>query len=582
MKEMKKIIFALCLIISGLVQAQSNLNATWLRHTCGYTNGINLLGGDVWGDAVCADDFGNSYNSGSAVGYWFTMDTVIDMDINRFYINKYNANGNRIWTAKAKGTTINSIMTSSRMKCDSLGNIYVCGTFSVDDSVYMSPNWYPVGSGYVAKYDSSGNNIWCAFIPKTGTTYISFTDMTIVNGSIYVCGIMGFGTQSFGSFNFTSSQSQNGIIAKLDLNGNVLHAEQLDTTSVNEIHGIEVSKNTNDIYIVGQHISSSLNVDAQTLNHTVDAQNSFVVKMNSSFTALWAKKCNTYLHVNQTVGSSISCLRRIEMDKLDNIYVIANGNGDSTVIGTLSFNHRISPNGSYAQDIYIAKLNSNGQEIWLRNGGSDGMDMVSDLATDEWGNSILSVYSSQQSISGLIFGTDTIPQWHGALVKYDPNGNLLYTQKLQEARTLQALAMSKDSTFYGTGNGFNPGLPYINLSIPQCEDTVNGYYNPPYKMVMVKFFDNTGNFTTSVNSITKEDYKIEVYPNPTNQFLHLKFSDNNEKQKSILIYDITGIELLRHSTNSNTVINVEQLPTGLYLMKILEDDKFKIIKFIKE
>lgn len=579
---MKKIIFALCLISSGLVQAQSNLNATWLRHTCGYTNGINLLGGDVWGDAVCADDFGNSYNSGSAQGYWFTMDTVIDMDINRFYINKYNSNGKRIWTAKAKGTTMNSIMTSSRMKCDSLGNVYVCGTFGVDDSVYMAPNWYPIGSGYVAKYDSSGNNIWCAYVPRTGTTAISFTDMTLVNGSIYVCGIMGFGTQSFGTFNFTSSQSQNGIIAKLDLNGNVLHAEQLDTNSVNEIHGIEVSKNTNEIYIVGQHISSNLTVDAQSLNHTIDAQNSFIVKMNSSFTAIWAKKCNTYLHINQSAGSSVTCLRRIEIDKLDNIYVIANGNGDSTVIGTLSFNHRIHPTIEYAQDIYIAKLNSNGQEIWLRNGGSDGMDIVTDLATDEWGNSILSVYSSQQSISGLIFGTDTIQQWHGGLVKFDPNGNLLYTQKLQEARTLQALAMSKDSTFYGTGNGFNPGLPYVNLSIPQCEDTVNGYYNPPYRMVMVKFFDNTGNFTTSVNSIEKEDFKFEVFPNPTNQFLNIKFNDNNNKQKSILIYDITGIELIKQSTKSNTKIDVEQLPTGLYLMKVLEDDKFKIIKFIKQ
>lgn len=87
--------------------------------------------------------------------------------------------------------------------------------------------------------------------------------------------------------------------------------------------------------------------------------------MNPSFTALWAKKCNTYLHLNQTVGSSVSCLRRIEIDNLDNIYVTANGNGDSTVIGALRFNHRISPNGSYAQDIYIAKLSSSGQEIWF-------------------------------------------------------------------------------------------------------------------------------------------------------------------------------------------------------------------------
>lgn len=579
---MKYVSLLLILLNFGLAKGQTIINATWLRHTCGYTNGVNLLGGDVWGDAVCADDFGNSFNSGSAVGYWFTMDTVIEMGNNRFYINKYNSSGQRIWTAKAMGTTLNSIMTSSRMKCDSLGNLYVCGTFSVDDSAYMAPNWYPIGSGYVAKYDSNGNNIWCAFVPKTGTTSISFTDMSIVHGNIYVCGNMGFGSQSFGSFNFNSSHSQNGILAKIDLNGNIIHAEQLDPSSTNEIHGIEVSKSTNEIYIVGQFISSNLSVDATILNETVDAQNSFIIKMNPAFTALWGKKCLTYLHLNQVAGNSISCLRRIEIDKLDNIYVSANGNGDSTVLGSLSFNHRIHPTIEYAQDIYIAKLNSNGQEIWLNHGGSDAMDVVTDLATDEWGNSIISVYSGQQSLSGLIFGNDTIQQWHGGLVKYDANGNLLYTQKLQEARTLQALAMSKDSVFYGTGNGFNPGLPYINLSIPQCEDTINGYYNPPYRMVMVKIFDNSGNFTTSIADLNSGMPTLEIFPNPTNEILYIRFKESVKEVEKIAILDLTGKVHLVTDHFQDKTISVKDLPNGLYILKAFNDNTVYVTKFIKQ
>jgi hypothetical protein len=577
---MKQIALIFSIIAPLLCQAQSNLNATWLRHTCGYTNGVNLLGGDVWGNAVCADNYGNSYNSGNFSGYWFTMDTVIEMETNRFYINKYNSNGNRLWTAKAKGTTINSIMTSSRMKCDSLGNIYVCGTFSVDDSVYLAPYWYPVGSGYVAKFDSTGNNVWCAYVPRTGTTAISFTDMTLVNGAIYVCGNMGFGTQSFGSFNFNSSQSQNGVIAKLDLNGNILHAEQLDVNSVNEIHGIEVSKNTNEIYLVGQHISSNLMVDGQSLNHTANAQNSFILKMSPTFTSMWLKKCVTHLHLNQVAGFSVTCLKRIEMDMWDNIYVSANGNGDSTILGSLSFNHRIHPTIDYAQDIYFAKLNSNGQEIWLRNGGSDGIDEVTDIATDKWGNTILSVYSSQQSLSGLIFENDTIPQWHGGLVKYDNFGNLLYSKKLQEARTLQALAMSEDSVFYGTGNGFNPGLPYLNLSITQCEDSVNGYYNPPYRMIMVKFYDESGNFTTSTIETEKNDGSTNVYPNPTNQFLNLHFK-NNHNQKHLEVFDIAGIARLSQTTSNDLMLNIEFLPEGLYILRVTEGANVETIKFVK-
>ena len=344
---MNKLISFLTLLVTTIsAQAQTSLNATWLRHTCGYTNGVNLLGGDVWGNSVCADKYGNSYNSGNFSGYWFTMDTVIEMQDNRFYINKYNASGQRIWTAKAKGTTINSIMTSSRMECDSLGNVYLCGTFAVDDSAYLAPYWYPIGGGFIAKYDSIGNNVWCKYVSRGGTSNISFTDMSIANGYIYACGIADFGTAIFGLDTFNISQPQNGFITRLDLNGNIVQSELLDSNSVNEIHGIEVSNNTNNVYIVGEYINGSLNVDATNLTPIVGTTNSFIIKMNSSLTAIWAKKANTYLHINQTVGFGTKALKRIELDKLDNLYAVANGNGDSTVIGSLKYTHRISPNNS--------------------------------------------------------------------------------------------------------------------------------------------------------------------------------------------------------------------------------------------
>lgn len=567
--------------INTPVQSQKKLNAEWLRHTCGYTNGVNLLGGDVWGEGVCADDFGNSYNSGSFLGNWFTMDTVIEMNSNRFYINKYNSDGKRIWTAKAKGTTLNSIMTSTKMQCDSMGNLYVCGIFSVDDSVFMSPNWYPIGSGYIAKYDSSGNNIWCRYIPRTGSTSVSFTDMVIVKNKLYVCGNMGYGTQSFGAFSFNSSKSQNGIIAKLDLNGNILVAKQIDTSSVNEVYGIEVSKKTGEVYIVGQHINKNLSIDNLILSHTDGATNSFIVKFDNSLKALWVKKCDTYLHFNQTMGSSVNCLRKIEIDKMDNIYVAANGNGDSTVLGSLKFNHRISPNGNYAQDIFIAKLDSKGNEVWLRNGGSDEMDYMNDLITDEWGNCVISVFSGFQSISGLIFGSDTIKQYHGGLVKFDRHGNRLYSMKLQEARSLKSLALGKDSIFYGTGIGFSPGKSYLNLNITECEDTVNGYHNPPYKMVMVKFFDNTGSFNTSLDNSLFTDFEFQVYPNPVLSFLNIDLRGQNIDFREIEIFDMTGKLLLNQKVYQTDGIDVRALPNGIYILKIIEKEKSKVIRFVK-
>ncbi len=578
---MRIAIFIVLLCISFSSKAQTNPTALWLRHTCGYTNGVNLLGGNVWGDAVCADRFGNSYNAGAFSGYWFTMDTIIEMNENRFYINKFNAQGQRLWTAKAKGTTINSIMTPTKMECDSIGNLYVCGTFSVDDSVYMAPFWYPIGSGFVAKYDSNGNNIWCQFVPRTGTTTISFSDMSLTNDHIYICGNMGFGTQSFGSYTFINTQSQNGVLAKLDFDGNILAAEQLDPNSVNEVFSIEASKHTNNVFLVGQHISSNLSLDGMSLSHTIGATNSFIIKMNDALVAEWFKKAVTYLHPNQTIGFSIPCLKKIELDQLDNIYTTANGNGDSTVVGNLSFNHRVSPNGSYAQDIYMIKLNSGGQEVWMRNGGSDEMDHVNDIITDKWGNSILSVYSGSQSVSGLIFGNDTIQQWHGGLVKFDTNGNLLYTQKLQEARSIKSLAWGIDSTFYGTGTGFNPVLPYINLSVPDCEDPLNGYYNPPYKMIMAKFYDSSGDFTLHVEETIQNPNDIKVYPNPTSGIFRVDFESDHAGGFYYYISDMMGAKIFENVTNTNFEVNLSDLSPGIYFLTLSNLKIKKTVKIIK-
>lgn len=563
----------IAMVMANPTWSQVALQANWLRHTCGYTDGNSLLGGNVWGEAVCGDAFGNSYNAGSFSGNWFVMDTVIEMNTNRFFINKYNASGQRTWSVGASGTTINSIMTVSRMLCDASGNLYLCGTFAVDDSVYMAPNWYPVGSGYIAKYDSNGNNLWCRFAARTGNTSIHFTDMTLVNDTLYVCGNMGYGNQQFGSVNFSSSYPQNAIIVKLDKQGNTLNTKQLDPNSTNEAYGIAVSGNNNEVFVVGQFLNSGFTVDGLNVPETPDATNSFIVKLGSNLNGIWIKKCNTFLHLNQTVGSSIPCLKHIEVDASDNIYVSANGNGDSTTIGSLKFNHRISPNGSYAQDIYLAKLDANGQELWLRHGGSDEMDMVNDLAIDQWGNCLLSVYSGSQSLSGLIFNNDTVPQWHGALVKYDASGNLLYTRHLQEARSLKSLARVNDSTFFATGTGYNPGLPYLNLSITSCEDTVHGYYNPPYKMVMVKMTDSVGAISTSNTSIQANHSELIVYPNPAEQELFIGFSDRVNPRK-VFIYNGLGQLCRSEIPTQSGRISVQNLPPGPYFIVVRQGEKY--------
>jgi hypothetical protein len=99
---------------------------------------------------------------------------------------------------------------------------------------------------------------------------------------------------------------------------------------------------------------------------------------------------------------------------------------------------------------------------------------------------------------------------------------------------------------------------------------------------MVKFFDNTGNFTTSVNNLAYEDYNIDVFPNPAGQIININFKDNSNNTKHLVVFDLLGNEYTSFTGQSNTTLNVENLPTGIYFLKVNEGNSMKVIKFMKQ
>lgn len=577
---MKKIVLlSFCIINIYTLQSQS-VEAQWLRRSCSYKNTQGqFLGGDLFGDAVCADSFGHSYNAGYFQGFQFVMDEVVQMGINKCYINKYDSNGVRLWTKGIAGEDINNIITIHRMVTDEIGNLYVCGMAGGNQNFTLAPNIYPIGGGFIAKYDSNGNNIWCKYVNQNSTASITFRDMEISNGYLYLCGNIPYSTVNFESYTFNVTQNEIGMITKLDLDGNVIHAESITTSTTNRVYGLAVSNTTNNIYLVGEYLNGDFTVDGLTSAFTDGATNSFVLKMDENFNGIWLKKGITQLNELATVGSGEKCLKAVEIDNLDNIYAIGNGNGNYTQFGNFSFNHLLHL--GYMQDIYTIKFNSDGVEQWLRFGQSNAIDTVTDIMTDQWGNSTIAVHSGLNGLGNLNFDNYSIQLWHGGLVKYDPNGNILYVQQLQENRTLRQLDLGLNSTFFGTGTGFNSGMPYVNLTnLTQCEHPSG--YQANYAMVMAKFLDNTSVLSTSSQAASS----IKVYPNPTHDILTIDFNENSiDSNIKITIVDVMGkaIEINKYeSLNSTITINTSSLSKGVYFLKI-EGSKFTAnTKFIKD
>ena len=84
------------------------------------------------------------------------------------------------------------------------------------------------------------------------------------------------------------------------------------------------------------------------------------------------------------------------------------------------------------------------------------------------------------------------------------------------------------------------------------------------------------NASLSVNNINFTEADIKVYPNPTAAILNVK--SPNISLENITIFDLLGKEVM--NTNQ-TKINVSNLKSGVYLIKISTDSGVLTKRFIK-
>jgi chitinase len=78
-------------------------------------------------------------------------------------------------------------------------------------------------------------------------------------------------------------------------------------------------------------------------------------------------------------------------------------------------------------------------------------------------------------------------------------------------------------------------------------------------------YEEIFNVVTDVADTRKQ--ALQVFPNPAGNFVWLKSSDEIMDEE-LLIFDVSGRVVLRHSYSANQAIDVSQLKTGTYFMRI--------------
>ncbi len=424
---MKKTFLLYILTLCSLVLFAQNVDWLWATKA-----------GGTYEETVCSiavDANGSSYVTGRfEENTTFGTTTLTCSGYEDIFVAKMDSNGNWLWAKQAGGTSYNSGFS---ITIDANGNSYVTGYFQ-SSATFGTTTLTSIGGRdiFVAKLDSNGNWLWAK--QAGGTSYNSgFSIAVDATGISYVTGYFN-DSVTFGTITLTSISGTDIFVAKLDSNGNWLWANQAGGTSIDEGYSITVDASGNS-YITGYFYSSSITFGTITLSNSNSVYaDIFVAKLDSNGNWLWAKQVGG---TGEDEGNSIA----------------VDSNGNSYVTGyffsrSITFDTTALTNSGY-DDIFVAKLDSSGNWLWAKQAGGIGADVGNGIAIDANGNSYVTGYFEYSAT----FGATTLTSIGGYdifVAKLDSNGNWVWAKQAGGILTDEghSIAVDTNGNSYVTGS----------------------------------------------------------------------------------------------------------------------------------
>lgn len=359
---------------------------------------------DAAGNIILAGQFEGSATFGDT-----TLSSFGSADI---YLAKYDADGNVLWATQAGG---NNFDEGIAVAVDEAGNIFLSGHFvetaSFEDTSLTSLGFQDI---FLAKYDAAGNLHW---VKQAGGTETDIgIDMAVDNsGNVALCGFFS-GSSTFDNTTLTSVGFEDVFVARFDSNGNVLWAVQGGGDGTDNCFGL-TTDSANNVIISGVFAeTASFGSTSLTSVGFVDI---FVAKYDSDGNVLWAK---------QAGGADFDSGSGVAADASGNIVVTGTfGSFGPPTGGSASFGN-ITLNSAGLGDIFVAKYDSDGNVLWAKQAGSSSFDSGQDIATDNAGNIVVTGGFNEQATFGdtTMVSNGFLDVF---IAKYDSDGNVLWVKQ---------------------------------------------------------------------------------------------------------------------------------------------------------
>ncbi len=505
------------------------------------------------GRSVAVDGDGNSIICGhfnDSISF-FNSSVITGSNFCSGYIAKFDSTGNLMWLNALTGTA--SIYQSS-VTTDTNNHIYVTGTFSgtitVNGVSYTSPFGDEI---FIVKLDEDGNYIWTKRL--SCDYYDPQCNSIVCDGlnNVYVTG--GFGdTLTFGNIQLSSGPNKDIFIAKFNSDGDILFAFQEEGIHLDVGKSIKVD-NSGNMYVTG-FFGDTLSIgDTMLIAHgNLDV---FVAKYNSNTDLEWAASIGSDNQDNECKGISL------EVDKEYNVIVIGIIAGEinfgDTIVSTPYF--AFVNDTVYLTNYFLAKYGSNGDPLWIITEANTGEGDYS-VSTDQDNN----IYAVGAFLDTAYFGgNQVISNGYGDIfiVKYDGNGVILGLEGIGGVSSDDVSSIISDihENIYITG-GFHGSVSFGNTTISSQSSWASYIAKIRGNPIGIEDFVNTPS--------------INIYPNPGNNKVNVQIKSNTTTDLLLQIIDLKGNtiinkKLVSESFNGTDEIDVSNYTKGIYLFRLISD-----------
>lgn len=274
------------------------------------------------------------------------------------FLAKFTNAGTRLW-----GTYYGGVSNDDGYSCsvDASGNIYLIGQTLSNNNI-STPGCHQViyggtsggyGDGYIAKFDASGNRLWCTYYGGSGSDWM-FNCAIDASGDLYISGTTS--TPSVGVISTPGSHQVNygggnydAFLLKMNSNGIRQWCTFYGGTGLEDNNWCDVDANGNP-YLTGSSNSTGSGVIstpcAYQQNYAGGQLDAYLVKFNSAGNRLWG----TYYG-----GAGIEEWSTCSTDGIGNVYITGRTSSTSSLVFASAGCHQ-SAFGGNSFDGYIAKF----------------------------------------------------------------------------------------------------------------------------------------------------------------------------------------------------------------------------------